>query len=105
MKEKLLQFDTRKDIFWTLTAVIGVCMCLYIYCITATVRNVVNTRHISLQAGNVSQQISSQEFAVIDMQSKITPEYAQSLGFVEAKDKTFISPTSVSVISKFDSNN
>src|SRR5437868_10132476 len=99
MKEKILQFETRKDIFWVSLGLIGLCACMYVYFITTAVRNVVSQRQVSAQASNLSEKISVKEFNFISVKNKVTMQYAQSLGFSEAKNKVFITPTSVSYVS------
>ena len=105
MVERTLQFDNRKNIFWVAITVIGVCACMYIYFITSAVRNVVIEKNLAMQTSNLSEQLSSKEFAAINLKSNVTMQYAQSLGFSEAKNKVFITPTSVSLVSSDTSDN
>ncbi len=93
------QIDTRKDIFWGAVALIGMCACMYMYLVTVTVRNIVTNRQLSAQISNVGEQLSAKEFSLISMKNGVTMDYAQTLGFAEAKEKVFITPTSVSVVS------
>ena len=110
MITKALHFNTNeersKEIFWGAVALIGLCACMYIYCITATVRNIVENKNLVAQASDLSGQISAKEFSYIALQNTITLQYAQSMGFSDAANKVFITPTSVSFVSssKSDSN-
>ena len=103
MLTKVLQLDTRKDILWVSLSIIGVCVCVYVYLVTATVRNVVSKREMAKQITSMTEQLSTKEFDLISMESKITLSYASSLGFSEAKQKVFITPASVSFISTLPS--
>ena len=103
--QKILHIDNRKNIFWTATVVIGVCVSLYIYCVTTTIRNIVTEKQLSNHLSNMNQKISVKEFDLINDKSKITLDYARSLGFAEAKQKVFITPKSVSYVSSDALNN
>ena len=107
MKEKILRIDIdgRRNIFFMALGMIGLCMCMYIYLVTATIRNIVTEKIIASQISDMSQKVSSKEFALISMQSKVTLQYAQSLGFADAKEKVFITPKSVSYVSANDRAN
>jgi hypothetical protein len=99
----VMSVDTRKDIAWVSIALIGLCLCSYIYFATQTVRNIVAKEDIAIQSQDISQKLSSKEFALISLQNNITLDYAASLGFTDAKNKVFISPSRVSFVS--DSTN
>jgi hypothetical protein len=107
MTEKILSIhiDQRKNMFLGAMTLIGMCMCMYIYMVTTTIRNIVAEKNISSQISDMSQKISSKEFALIGLESGVTLEYAQSLGFADAKSKVFITPSSVSYVSSNPSNN
>lgn len=94
-----IHMDQRRQIFLGALGIIGVCVCLYIYFVTTTIRNIVTEKHIASEVSDMSQKISSKEFELIAMQNKVTLQYAESLGFAEATQKTFITPTSVSYAS------
>src|SRR5579872_1715667 len=98
MVEKALQFDNRKNMFWIAAVCIGLSVCLYIYFITATVKNVVLQKQLSLEVGNLSEEVSVKEFSSIALKDAVTLQYAESLGFAEAQNKVFITPTSVSFV-------
>ena len=99
MFAKVLQNDQmRKDIFWGSVIVIAACACLYVYCITATVRNIVEKKTLAQKGATISEQISTKEFQLIAMQNTITLQYAAGLGFSDPTVKTFISPERVSFV-------
>ena len=93
-----MPIDTRKDIFWVSLALIGLCLCSYIYFATQTVRNIVAKKDVAMESQNISQKLSSKEFALISMQNSVTLDYAASLGFSDAKNKVFITPSRVSFV-------
>ena len=97
--QKVLHRDNRKNAFWIASALIGLSICSYIYFVTATIRNIVTEKNLAVQISDMNQKISSKEFAFIDLQDRITMQYAESLGFTDPKQKVFISPKSVSYIS------
>lgn len=97
--------DGRRNIFLMALTVTGLCVCMYIYLVTVTIRNIVTEKTIASQVSDMSQKVSSKEFALISMQSKVTLQYAQSLGFADAKQKVFITPKSVSYVSSNSGDN
>jgi hypothetical protein len=96
--QNILTVDNNKNIFFGAMTIIGLCVCMYIYMVTVTIRNIVTAKNISSEVSNMSEKISSKEFAFIDLQNKVTMNYAKSLGFAEAKQKVFITPRSVSFV-------
>ncbi len=98
-KEKIFHIDTRQNVFIASMVLIGLCAVAYIYCVTATVRNIVEKKNLTAQAQNIGAKISAKEFTYISMQNTLTMDYARSLGFAEATEKVFITPTNVSFVS------
>ena len=102
--EKVMQFETRRDIFWVASGMIGLLLCGYVYCVTVTIRNIVTEKALATDISNLSQKISSNEFSYINMQNQITLSYAESMGFQDPKEKVFISPKSVSFVTSANSS-
>ncbi len=99
-----INIDKRKNIFYGAAALIGLCVCMYVYFVTTTIRNIVAEKQLSGQISDVSQKLSTKEFSFIRLQNNVTLSYAQSLGFVDPKQKVFITPKSVSFVSANTSN-
>jgi C4-dicarboxylate transporter len=99
MSEKILQFNNEKNLFWTLSFIIGLCGIFYIYCIISIIHNVVARQESANQVANLLTDIGSKEFDFINLKNNITLSYAESHGFAEVKEKTFINNTSVSLAS------
>ena len=97
MTEKILQLNTEKNIFWTLTAILLLCAGFYIYSITATIHNVVERQNLENKASSLSLSIGSEEFKYITMRGDITVGLAYSLGFKDSSNKIFLSRNSTNV--------
>lgn len=103
MVEKVLQMNREKTIFWTLLGVLLLCCGFYMYCINATVHNVVLRQNFENESSNLTLAIGSEEFKYISKRNTITMELAYSMGFKEVTDKTFITKKStkeVALLSK-----
>ena len=99
MFSKIIHSDhIRKEIFWMSLTVLAACVCVYVYCITATVRNIVENKTLAIQTTNISEQISTKEFQLISLQNTITLQYAATLGFSDPTVKSFVSPQRVSFV-------
>ena len=99
---KILQNEElRKDIFWMAVITVVACCSVYVYCITATVRNIVEKKNVLTDASDMSEKISAKEFQLISMQNTITPTYAEAQGFSDPTVKTFVSPQNVSFVYEY----
>lgn len=99
MTEKILQLNTEKNIFWTLVGGLVFCLMLYMYCVNATIHNVVAREDLEAQATQLSFAISNQEFQYISLRNQITLPLAYSLGFSDAPEKVFVSKKSLNHVS------
>ena len=93
MVEKVLQLNREKTIFWTLLGILFLCAGFYMYFINTTVHNVVERQNLEAKVSQLSLSIGKEEFQYIAKRNEITMVLAYSLGFEEAKNKTFISRT------------
>jgi hypothetical protein len=91
MVEKVLQLNREKTMFWTLVGILLFCAGFYMYCINATVHNVVARQNLETESSQLTLSIGSQEFQYISKRNGITMATAQELGFREVSAKTFIS--------------
>lgn len=69
------------------------------YCINATIHNVVGREKLESDATQLTLSIGSHEFQYISMRNKINLQLAYSLGFKDADTKTFISKKSLNYVS------
>lgn len=99
MTEKILQLNNDKAIFKTLIGVLLLCAGFYIYCINATVHNVVARQNLENEASTLTLALGSKEFQYITAKGDITLAYAHDLGFHNVVAKTFVSRKSVSQVS------
>jgi hypothetical protein len=88
-----------KNVFWFLAAALLLCVGLYIYCVEATVHNVVVRQNIENQFSQLSQSVDNAEFQYISMRNAITIDTAKSLGFVEVGNKSYVSKPSLGYLS------
>ena len=99
MKEKILELDREKTIFWALVGLLFLCAGFYMYFINDTIHNVVERQALESKASALTLSIGSEEFQYISLRNKITLPLAYSLGFKDAETKTFISKKSSSYVS------
>ncbi|KND47866.1 MAG: hypothetical protein AB201_03060 [Parcubacteria bacterium C7867-006] len=94
MKEKILQLNNEKTIFWAVLGALFLCIGFYMYFINATVHNVVARQNLESEASNLTLKIGNQEFQYITSRNNVTMQLALSMGFKEVTAKTFISKNS-----------
>jgi|GEM_PF-1528615 len=97
MTEKILQLNNERTIFWILVSTLLFCMAFYMYCINATVHNVVARQNLENQSTQLTLAIGQEEFAYIGKVNNVTLSSAYALGFKNVSPKAFISPESNSV--------
>lgn len=90
MTEKIIQLNTEKNIFWTLTGILFLCVCFYMYSIQITVRNVVLREELQSKIFILSFSVSESEFQYISAQNAVTLPLAYSMGFKDVQDKVYI---------------
>lgn len=91
MTEKVLQLNTEKTIFWSIVSLLLLSFGFYMYCINATVHNVVSRQNLEAEASALTLQIGNQEFQYISKRNSITLAMAHDMGFRDVSEKTFIS--------------
>ena len=99
MKTYVSQLNKEKIVFWTLSSVFVLSIAFYMYCIHATIQNVVLRDHLEEKAMALSLEIGNKEFEYITAKNNINLEMAKSLGFNQVTEKTFVSKKSVGYIS------
>ncbi|MSU45402.1 MAG: hypothetical protein EXS47_02115 [Candidatus Zambryskibacteria bacterium] len=99
MVERILELNKEKTTFWSLLAVLFLCLGFYMYFINATVHNVVSRQDLEAEASALTLTIGNQEFEYITKRNGVTLALAYSLGFKDSDAKTFISKKSSSQVS------
>ena len=99
MTKAITQFHKEKIIFWTLFGILVISIAFYMYCISATVHNIVLREKLESQATQLALDISNKEFQYISMRNSITLDYAHTIGFKDVPQKTFLTKGADSVVS------
>lgn len=99
MVEKVLQLNKEKTIFWSLLAVLVLCAGFYMYCINATVHNVVARQNLEAEGSSLILSIGSKEFEYISKRNSITIAMARELGFKDVSAKSYISKSAGTQVS------
>lgn len=94
MKEKVLQLNNEKYMFWAIVCALFLSICFYMYFINSTVHNVVSRQNLEAEASGLTLKIGNQEFQYITSRNNVTMQLAYSMGFKEVTAKTFISKNS-----------
>lgn len=90
MQTKVLSYDTRVRLFWTL-AIIFVCsLMLYVYGVNATVRNTVTRQNLETKVGALTTSISEKEFSYISLKNNVNIELAYSRGYQDVNSPVYI---------------
>lgn len=99
MVEKVLQINRERTIFWSLIVAIFLTVAFYMFCVNATVHNIVLRENLESEASDLVLSISNQEFQYIKAKSAISMETAKTLGFREVSQKTYINKNSENQVS------
>ena len=91
-----MDLNREKTIFWGLLGILLLCTGLYMYCIMATVHNVVARQNLESQATSLSLSVGQDEFRYITMKNNVTLAAAYALGFKDIAEKTFVSKPTLS---------
>jgi len=90
MTEKILRLDKEQVIFWGLVSVLFLCAGFYMYCINATVHNVVTRQNLEAEAAELALELGSEEFSYITKRNSITLDLAHTLGFKDVSEKQYV---------------
>ena len=87
---KLLSYDNRVRVFWTLVGLFVVSLVLYVYGVNATVRNTVVRQELESQVGNLTLKISEMEFSYISLKNNVNIDIAYARGYQDVSQPTYI---------------
>jgi hypothetical protein len=94
MKTRVLSFDQRVKIFWTLVSVCFVSSILYIYAVSTTVSNTVSRQSLEREVSTLAARIGEMEFTYIGMKNSVNLATAYNHGFKDVSSPTYVSRTS-----------
>lgn len=66
-------------------------LCIYIYAINTTARNVASRQDLERQIADLSVRLDSLEFAYIGLKNNVTIDLAYQYGFREARKPLYVS--------------
>ena len=84
-------YDDRVHFFWVLVALSILSLCVYIYAINATTRNIAVRQDLERRVASISFNLDSLEFAYIELRNNVTIELAYQHGFREVKSPLYVS--------------
>jgi hypothetical protein len=99
MTKAITHLSREKIVFWILAGILLLSVGFYMFCINSTVRNVVSREKLEADSSKLALEISNKEFQYISMRNAITFEYAETLGFKEVSQKTFLNKNSTKTVS------
>lgn len=88
---RALSHESRQHFFWFLAGISLFSLILYIYAIEATARNVALRANLETRVAEANGQLSSLEFAYIELKNNVSIELAYLYGFEEVKSPLYIS--------------
>ncbi len=86
---KTLQFNKRSILFWGLLFVLLSSFLLYTFFLNATILHIVERRSVERHISEITMHISELEAQYMELSADITPELADSLGFIEPRQVVF----------------
>ncbi len=87
---KVLPYDTRVKLFWTLALIFVVSLVLYVYGVNATVRNTVVRQNLESEVGSMTTKISEMEFSYINLKNHVNIELAYSRGYEDVTKPLYV---------------
>jgi hypothetical protein len=93
-KTKAISYETRAKTFWSLMAIILVCLVVYMYSVNATIHNTVARVDLEQQTTTLSAHIGEMEFSYIGLKNNVSLEMAYARGFQNVVSPIYISRSS-----------
>jgi len=90
-RTKTISYDKRARVFLILTGIFLLSICTYIYAINVTARHIAERQELEREIVSLGADLSSLEFAYIELKNSITLEKASELGFKEVRGPLFVS--------------
>jgi len=87
---KVISYDNRVRLFWTLVVVFVISLALYVYGINTTVRNTVVRQELESQVSNLTLKISEMEFSYISLKNNVNIDIAYARGYQDVSKPTYI---------------
>ena len=95
MKEKILEINKSKNIFWMLLFGIALSLSFYIYSVSQTTFNIVNREKLENDMLEIRFSLSDLESRYMAKKNSVNLEYAYSIGFKDASAVKYISKKSL----------
>ena len=86
-----ISLETKQKAFWFLVSVCLFSLVLYIYAINATAHHIAVRQHLEGEATAAATNLSSLEFAYIELSNAVTIDVAAKHGFTEVKKPLYVS--------------
>ncbi len=88
MTTKILDLNNiERKLFWSLSALLGACVMVYVYSVLSLTMNVVEQDRMSRTAHEIAIKVGDLEQEYLSLQKGVTLAYAQELGFEEISVK------------------
>lgn len=87
---KVLSYDNRVRLFWTLVVLFVISLGLYVYGVNATVRNTVVRQELEVHVSNLSLAISEMEFSYISLKNNVNIDIAYARGYQDVSKPIYI---------------
>lgn len=98
-RTKTISYNHRVRVFWTLLAISGLALFVYIYTINVTARNIAERQLLERRITEISTDLDSLEFAYVKLKNGVTLEVAHQHGFRETKNPLYVSRSSAASLS------
>lgn len=82
--------ESNKLCFWCLVGIVVLSAAFYGYCVRGTIVNIVSRQNMENNLAVLSSKVSNLEAEYLRVKNSITPELAESMGFVVALNQKFV---------------
>ncbi len=90
MQAQILSYDNRVRFFWTLIAILGISLIMYVVGVNSTIHNTVTRQRLEASLSNLTLDISEKEFSYINLKNKINIDIAYARGYTDVTKPIFI---------------
>lgn len=91
IRTKIISYEARTRIFWMLISIMVASAGLYLFALTATVRNTALRQNLELAVSDLGSKESSLEYSYINLKNKISLEVAYAQGYQDISHPIYIS--------------
>ncbi|MFZ2522959.1 MAG: hypothetical protein WAW92_01070 [Minisyncoccia bacterium] len=98
MKQKVLEINREKTMFWMLLGTLFLAIGFYMYFINVTIHNTVARQNLESEGSSLALSIGNKEFEYISRRNNITLALAHELGYKNVKGIAYVNASGGKVV-------